>query len=387
MGLPRSLARVAVPAGLSFLAAACTLAPAKVWNLEQLHESDGTPRRRGNLHGDFEFLLTQAFRKTNFGGPEFQARQSEEKRIKDPLGECLENVLELSEARRDERVAGLQAWAFAWLAVDCTYVLSRERCVLELGGLARDLRVPDAAPLPEGAASTPAELEPHFDELLEVVRGVQAAPGLAGSSLADVCAKIRALPLDRNGALRLLRVANHLLQNGEDPPHLQPLRELRNVMAQRCVILALRAALADPSGRVRAAALDSVLIAFPGERAQHLRWAVTDEMKGIEERGLVALRALELVAKNGLPPPPEGVAPEEQRRAWEELLVQVLRLSLEGPHSAAACRALAKITGEPLTLRPEVWIARWQASVPPAPRGAPADPSSEPGPRSPGANP
>ena len=26
---------------------ACTLAPAKVWNLEQLHEPDGTPRDPG----------------------------------------------------------------------------------------------------------------------------------------------------------------------------------------------------------------------------------------------------------------------------------------------------------------------------------------------------
>lgn len=394
MGLLRRIARVSVPAGLSFLAAACTLAPAKIWNLEQLHESDGTPRRRGNLHGDFEYLLTQAFRKTNFGGPEFQARQRDEKRIKDPLGKCFDNVLALSEARRDERVAGLQAWAFAWLAVDCTYVLSRERCALELGSLARDLSVPAAAPPPEGEPSTPEALKPHFDRLLEVVRGVQAAPGLAGSSLSEVCAGIRALPLDRAGALRLLRVANHLLENGEGQPHLQALRELRNVLAQRCVILALRAALTDPQGRVRAAALESAVRAFPSERAALLRWGVTDEMQGVEERGLVALRALQLVARSGLPTPPEGVSAADFARTWEELLVQVLRLSLEGPHSAAACQALAKITGAPLTLRPEVWIARWQASVPRKERGVPsgraapsggAGAASEQGARRPGA--
>ena len=44
----------------------------------------------------------------------------------------------------------------------------------------------------------------------------------------------------------------------------------------------------------------------------------------------------------------------------QDLLVQVLRQSVDGPHLIYSCRALARIRGEPVTLRPEVWVARWR---------------------------
>jgi hypothetical protein len=86
-------------------------------------------------------------------------------------------------------------------------------------------------------------------------------------------------------------------------------------------------------------------------------------MEGVEARGEVSLRALELVASHGLPPSAEQ-PPEELERTWRELLLQVLRMQVDGPHTVAACRALAKITGEPQTIRPEAWLARWRASGP-----------------------
>ncbi len=383
MACPRVIAcaRAWVVAGLllaGFGAAGCTLAPAKVWNLEQLHETDGPPRRRGNLHGDFEFLLTQAFRKTNFGGPEFQQRQAEEKRIKNPLAKCLENVLALSHARRDERVAGLQAATYAWLVVDCTYVLSRERCALELGGLARDLGVAAAPAPPEGEPTTPEAVKSCLDLLLTTLREIQAAPGLAAGSLAETCARLRALPLDRPGALRLLRATNQLLENGEGEPTFAPLRELRRALAQRCIVLALRAALTDPEGRVRAAALESALSAFPSERAELLRWAVTASMEGVLQREDVSLRGLELVARFGLPTPPAGVAEADFERTWCGILVQVLRLAYDDRHNTAACQALAKITGAPASLRPEVWMARRREAEALAPEPEPAPDSAAP---------
>ena len=62
---------------------------------------------------------------------------------------------QIRDAPRDERVAVTQATVFAWLARDCTYVLSRERCVLELGEVLADLGKGDAPiALPE-TPSTP----------------------------------------------------------------------------------------------------------------------------------------------------------------------------------------------------------------------------------------
>lgn len=343
------------------LAGSCTLAPAKVWNLEQLHEPDGTPRRRGQLMGELEFVLQNISRDTNFGGAEFQAERAEGQRIDDPFGECFANVLALARSQRDERVAALQVSAFAWLAVDCTYVLSRERCALELGDLARDLGVAEAGAPPAGEPASPTSVREGFEALLAAVRGVEAAPGLAGDSLAEACARIRALPLERAGALRLLRASNRLLEPNESDPAYAPLRGLRLELAQRCTVMALRAALEDAHGLVRAAALEAALRAFPAERAELLRRAIVEPMEGVEARDEVSLRALQLLARHGLPSAAGADAEAELEHEFQGVLVQVLRLSLSGPHDAAACQALAKITRQAPTLRPERWFAYWRA--------------------------
>jgi hypothetical protein len=98
-------------------------------------------------------------------------------------------------------------------------------------------------------------------------------------------------------------------------------------------------------------------------------------MEGVEERDELSLRALTLLARHGLPPAEGEQAEAELAREFEDLVVQVLRLSIDGPHNTAACRAMARITGEPLTLRPEVWIARWRAERAARPRAA-TDPAA-----------
>jgi hypothetical protein len=361
MGRTRSNARAGAWALLTSLLVApgCQLAEVKVWNLEQLHEPDGAPRRRANVKGDLEYLISDTLARTNFGGPDFRAESEKEERIEDPFGTCLENVLGLGRCARDEKTAGLQAAAFAWLAVDCTYVLSRERCAIELGELARDLRLAEAPAPPEGEPATPEAVKVAFDELISTVRQVVAAPGLAGDALERASARVNGLALDREGALRLLRATNALLAEEDEGAVLAPLCALRLDLARRCAALALREALRDQHGRVRAAALEANLRAFPEERARLLRWAVADPMEGVEAPGEVSLRAIQLVASHGLPPP-EGEPPAEYERAWRELLLQILRLQLDGPHTTAACQALAKITRQPPTLLPEVWLARWR---------------------------
>lgn len=363
MGRPRSIARASRWALLPafWVVAGCQLAPVKVWNLEQVHAPDGSPSRRGDLKGDMEFMLDELFTFANFGGTNKQDPVAQEKSIDDPFATCLENVVELGNCRRDEKTAGLQAATFAWLAVECTYVLSRERCVLELGELAQAIELADVPAPPAGEPASPEVVKTSFEELVATVKDVLEAPALAGDSLERVVERVRALPLDRAGAVRLLRGTNTLLAKGEKGAVLAPLRALRLDLARRCTALAVRAALEDQHGRVRAAALEASMRAFPDERAAHLRWALVEPMEGIEDRTEVSLRALQLVARYGLPP--GGDLPQaEHERGWRELLLQVLRMQVDGPHTTAACTALAKVTGQPATLRPEIWLARWRRS-------------------------
>src|SRR5262245_17825571 len=192
MGRPRSIARSGTWVLLAaLLASACRSAPVLVWNLEQLHAPDGTPKRHGNLKGELEFLLENIFSRTNFGGPEFQAEAQKEERIEDPFGSCFENVLELAACQRDEKVAGLPVSGFAWLGVDCTYVLSRERCVLALGELAQPLDLTKTPPAPSGEPATPEAVKALFDELVDTVRQVKQDPELAGDSLERVAGRVR----------------------------------------------------------------------------------------------------------------------------------------------------------------------------------------------------
>jgi len=376
----RSIAGGLALALLAGLAPGCHLAGAKAWNLEQVHEPDGRPKRRGHVQSDTAFLLDKLFTSSNFGGEGYREEQQQrsEERIDDPLGTCLENVVELAKCRQDEGVVGMQAATYSWLAVDCTYVLSRERCVLELGELGRMLEVADAPPPVEPETPlTPEQIKAIIEPLVKVVREVIAVPDLAGSSLKDACAEIDATPLDREAAVRVLRTVNVLLEQRSKGAALAPLRELRLALARRCVQLALVAARSDSQGRVRAAALRSGVRAFPAQRAELLRWAVVEPMEGVEERDEVTFCALALLARYGLPPTPEGVTEEAFRDLWLDLLVQVLRSELGGRSSTAACQAFAKITGEPVNLRPEHWILRWLELHPPAvepkPAARPAD--------------
>ena len=199
--------------------------------------------------------------------------------------------------------------------------------------------------------------------------------------LSEACAEVRALVLERQGALRLLRAANALLKGDTGYTALEPLRELRLELAGRCVGLALHLVLADPQGRVRAAGLEACVRSSPAKREELLRWALVGPMPDLPERDELTLRALELIASNGLPPAPAGQDSATREQGWVALLLQaatplsaeVLALSPgrvelsavdDGRITLAACRALARVTGRPTSLRPEVWMAWWRESSP-----------------------
>lgn len=351
--------------GLAATASSCQLAPAHARNLDVLHDESGRPARRGNLKGPLGYLFTETLRSSNFRGGEGLAGADEEEAIEDPLGECLANVLDLAACTRDgvqgdERVLALQVESFAWLVHDCTYILSRERCASELGRLALWLEpAKESAPVGEPAS---AELvTERFEALAACVAEVRAAPEMAGGALGERCDAVAELVLEREGALRLLRGVNKLLAPGEQGAVLAPLRSLRLSLARRNLVLGVRAALEDPEGRVRAAGLEAAVRVFPAERHALLAEVLSrpPEIPGLE---LLTARAVELLARYGAPPAPEGVTPEQDRANWIELVIPLLRSGLDGPNTTAACAALAKLTGEPATLRPEVWVARWRAS-------------------------
>jgi len=346
-------------------ASACQLAPAHARNLEVLHDDEGRPVRRGNLKGALGYLFTETLRSSNFRGGEGLEGTEEEEAIDDPLGECLANVLDLAACTRDgveaeEKVLARQVELFVWLAADCTYVLSRERCALELGRLVVWLD-PSRAPVPSGEPASAEVVTRHFEELAACLEEVRAAPDLAGNALGERCAAIDALVLEREGALRLLRGVNRLLAPGERGAVLAPLRALRLSLARQNLVFGVRAGLADEQGRVRAAALESAVRVFPDERHALLHGVLASPPE-VHEFELVTERALDLLARYGAPPPPEGVDPARDQAEWVELTVRLLRSALDGPNSTAACRALAKLTGAPPTLMPEVWVARWRAS-------------------------
>ena len=358
--------RTCVPVwpGLLLLAlcAGCRVAGAKMWNLEQVHDPDGSPKRSGRLRSDLSYVFSGFMERSNFGGEDYQAEAQKGKRIDDPQGECLENLIELGKCRADERVAAQQASAYSWLGVECTYVLSRERSLLELGPLAKRLGgiEPPLAPVEGVAPATPEEVKALYDELVKAVAASAAEPELSAESLAGICRRIDEATLDRAGALRLLRATLGLLDGRERRAALRPVGKLRLSLAKRCVALTLEAGRSDPQGAVRAAALDSGLRALPAKRAELLRWALVEPMDDVADREAVSLRALGFLARYGLPETPAGEDPEHFESAWIELLCQVLRGTDDGPHVVAACKALARITGEPLTLRPEVWLWWWE---------------------------
>lgn len=348
------------PLALVLALSSCHLASARAYNLEQLHDPDGGARRVANLHGDLEHLLVGTFERTNFGGEEFRESLGKETRVADPYGKCLSNVLALASCKRDERVAVTQAISFAWLARDCTYVLSRERCVLEIGNVLADLGKGDAPIVVPAEPATPETVGPAIQALIEATRGFLAAPGLGTRAVEEACAALAALPLGREGALRGARVTQVLLDGREGDPGLLAVRRLRIDLARRCAGQAVLEARDDTSGRVRAAALRVGVRLFPEQRAAWLWTALTGRPEGVADLAELRLAALDLLVRNGLPPAAEGDS-TRPLDDWNAVLVDLLLRQNGGRVSLAITRALARLNERPREPRPEVWVAWWRA--------------------------
>ncbi len=336
---------------LAFAFGACRIADAKVWNLREVHHPDGRTKHVGRLHGDLEHQLRILLETMRFRTGTVPESDEE---IEDPIHACLENLLELSKCNQDDpHLLATTIEMVTWIAGDCEYALSRERCALELADLGERLEVSGPLELasddpvagPEEVATAIQNLTrdalPAFEDESDALR---AAP------LRERCAEVTKLVLDRNGARRLLAVANLLARRGgERAPSLAPVRDLRLDLGRRCAGLALAALLVDPHPRVRAAAFRSSFALAPDVPSERIEQALSDESPEVK---VEAVRAL---ARAGT-----GVGDGKDERFWIDTLVGLLRQSFDGELSVAICRSLAQRTGRPLDLHPENWIAWWE---------------------------
>jgi hypothetical protein len=346
------------------LLSGCQSTAVNAWNLKEVHDPDGTPKRVGAVHGALQHRLVEFLRVSAFGSPEFLDPEPEP--IEDPLGVCYDNVTELVFAKQEDPVVyGRTAELLCWLGVDCTYVLSRERMGLALGELGPILDVTGPYVLPEGVEPAGVQdvgkaISGLLRHLTDVLR-TDDAPSFEdldapAGDLADACEAVRALELDRDGTRRLLAVTT-LVFNRESfgSTELAPLAALHRELAARAVGLTLAAMLTDPEPRVRASAITSWSRMVEGRSGEPLEAALRD---GHADVVLAAVRSL---TRYGPPDaPPADSAPEETARSyWTGQLVFLLTRRLEGPLQVATCRALSALSGEPADLHPEIWMAWW----------------------------
>jgi len=364
----------------AFLVPACRVPDAKVWNLRQLHEFDGTPARRGNVKSDFRYVVDRLL--TSSGLTSAEALQGGESSIEDPWGRCLANLNGLAHCGTDERTLFLQAEMFGWLAVDDPYPLSRERAAAGLGAVGEALGIGSPAPFdPDQEPARPADVGAALTELLRAVQ-----PALDGGddpalqpALAAACAAAGALPYDRDGARRMLSATTSLLDrapagaggadrrgDGGGGEGWAALAALRRQLAAATVRYALASTLSDPDERVRAAGVEAVSRVQGHDDARLLLAALADKSP------LVLERAVRLLRRHGFPAP-AGAAPEDLARLRETFLAQLVRCARhrDGPVSVAACRALGDLSGSGVrSLRPEVWSRWWDATSAAAPEGS-----------------
>jgi hypothetical protein len=413
-------ARTFVCAGLLLLPG-CLVADAKVWNLRQVHDEEGDPKRIGDVRSDIEYALFN--RPANVRGTgllEFLNRLDEPRprRIADPLRVALINSIELGQCdENDARIAGLQVEIFAWLGSEASWVLTRERAVLELGRAARrlELRAPIAPPS-EGSAAGPEAVaraaralwasrgSPVPVELLEAEAAAQTAAAAQAASASDAsaaelsaqqhappeqrepaleldaaCAALEALPTESAGARRALAAVNtyvlHAQARGGIPPRVLELS--RNMQVRACGLV-LESARHDRAPRVRAAALEAHLGASGAAHGELLADALRDEGREVRLAALRWIARFGLGSARGEARPAHAPAPELD--AWVDPLLE-LATGRDSAIGVAACRALGVLSGGELaSLRYEDWLA-WRAARSAAPVGplpAPAPTDLEP---------
>ncbi len=343
------------------LLGACRSLDAKVHNLRELHHEDGGTSYSAALMGDFEFGVRRSLRVSAPLGFELDMSSKRPRYVSDPAGACLSNLLQLAELdAQDERALALRLELLCWLAVGDASLLSRERCLMELGPIGRQVGV--KGPLEIGEA----DHVPTVDELTASLTDLVTAanPVLAGDSdetqkrvFAEACAALASLDHDIRSGRRVLRTFAALLSaRGATRRAVAPLREAVVEVGWRTASLALTRALADPVPHVRAAAIDAWVTATDNACPEVLAGAFGDPDREVVHR---VLRA---IATHGLPEVPPDDETELWRESWYANLVRTAVESPDGRITAAACQALGTVSGAGFqSLRFDDWVTWWRA--------------------------
>ena len=343
-------------------AAACQVAEAHVYNLGQVRDPDGSTRRVGAPMTAAEYLA-RTYLFTGLTVNQMELADKEPGPIEDPDRLALDNLIALAECdTSDPWIRAQQVDMCTWLAVDDDYTLARERAVLALLALGRDLEVPGPRNLaPDAPVATPDDLVGPLADLVRHVRPFLERREDPGAPLADTCRALSELVFDRQGARRVVLATGLLLERGGfAEPALEPLRTLHEEAARTAVALALGSALGDESEWVRAAALHvGTELTGGGMALARLR-----ALESASEPVLV--RVLAGLSRHGLPDPQEPLDEEQAwryRAAWIVLLLDHA-ISPYGRVSIGACRALERVSGSGMaSLRWEDWHLWWEEEL------------------------
>lgn len=366
---------------------ACRFVGATDVNLRELHTEEGMHRRsaRVTTHYGYATRVGLVGLLRSFGAKPQEASLS---KVKDPLAVCVESLNELAAYDSDDpHVRALQIEHFSGAAIWDPWKLSREIAVESLGKLGARLEPWPFAPEPEGVQYATVEvLAPALRNLVraanQLVRGAldeasvskstsdaapAEAPGLTAASQA-----LEQLPLDLQGAQRALRICALLERTRlRSEPEFAAVRRLRLKLEQRCVGLALGAALrdappreferlgADPGwgkGNVQAAAVRACVRVW-GETM------LADLLTQARPRDDAPARLMALlneVERCGLPAPPGDASPEQAQRltqAWTRRVWMLATDHPDGPVRLAGLGALGRISGKGrFSLRDEDWL-------------------------------
>ncbi len=355
----------------ALLLSACHIPEANVYNIREVRDLDGSANRVGAPMEELEYLFRRSLL-SNMASGDLGLGEKEDGPIEDPDTIALENLVALAECDSDDPFTlGLQVEVFSWLSVDDNYALARERSTLELGKLGKLLGVKQPQQLQEGeVAATPTEVADVLGDLIRHTRPfLEGNPG-DREALAETCAEISALTLNREGSRRLLSASNVLLNAaGFDDDDVAALRSTHRELMERSVALALGETVRDRHEIVRAASVDAcVAVSDNGLPSVQLQ-ALEDPFS------VVVLRVLRSIRANGIPRSETELAGEDVARwrlLWLEQLIAASQ-DLRGEVSIAACLALSEVSGAPLrSLRWEDWSIWWEEEVrsAPSPRSA-----------------
>jgi hypothetical protein len=354
---PRRIARGLALAVACAAWTGCNVVQSKAHNLRQLHEDDGHHKRVAALVSDWEYTL-----RFNILGmlPGGVAREKTPVKIKNPIAECVENLLELEDFDPENLgVSELQVENFTRYATSDPWKISRQICVRALGraGMRLELREHPAPPR-EGPVATEDVVVEALRKLIAALTPLERREGPA-PSVEEACRAVAAMNLDIEGARRTLAAVALLSKSvGARSERAAPLRELSLELQRRCVRFVIEAALKDSAGIVRASAIEADVRVFGPERlAVHL-----DEVSGDRD---VALAVLDLVARYGLPAPTPGADPAETVRLRDEQLARLYMNATRNPDDRVRVRsmqALARVSDAGIaSLREEDWQTWWLA--------------------------